>query len=284
VTQRWVQLTGRPVSLDADPWLDAPSGETSEIGASFFHELAAREGLSVDDRSSPRGLLDDFAALAGPCCRVEEVHPEVVRFYERTSEYQLDVWSEWSPLFRPFGWLLALLFSRRLQQLNVPLAPLDTALGVTNTVLKLRDAQGKTRFTAWVRELVGSRRTLYVGSYGVCPTPLEPNASLRVIFPLPNGSAIVVMRPESAPDGSLTVSSLGERFGGAGFYFYVRRSERAGWARAVRTLKESIRVFVDPAGELRADHVLRIFGTPFLRLHYRMRRSTTIARPLAGGE
>ena len=188
------------------------------------------------------------------------------------------------PAFRPFGWLLALLFSRRLQQLNVPLSPLDTSLGITNSVLKLRDARGAARVTAWVRELVGSRHTLYAGSYGVCRAPAEPNPSLRVVFPLPNGSAIVVMRPESAGDGSLTVSSLGERFGGAGFYFFVRRGERAGWARSVRTLKESIRVFVDPAGELRADHALQIFGTPFLRLHYRMRRSTTIARPLRGGE
>jgi hypothetical protein len=44
----------------------------------------------------------------------------VKQFYEQTSEYELDAWSEWCGLFRPFGRTLAVLFSRRLQQLNVP--------------------------------------------------------------------------------------------------------------------------------------------------------------------
>jgi hypothetical protein len=46
------------------------------------------------------------------------VDPAVAASYEQTSEYEFDVWSEWSWAFRPFGGMLALLFSQRLQQLN----------------------------------------------------------------------------------------------------------------------------------------------------------------------
>ena len=113
-----------------------------------------------------------------------------------------------------------MLFSRRLQQLNVPLSPLDTSLGISNRVLKLRAPDGRPVLTAWVRELLASRHTLYAGSYGVWRVPGEPGPCMRVVFPLPNGSAIVIMRPDRA-DGSLTVSSFGNAFGGAGFYFYV---------------------------------------------------------------
>jgi hypothetical protein len=270
VTQRWVEATGRRVLLAEHPWLDGPTGGPDVIGADFFHRHAAARGLVVDEQSTPRGLLDDFSALAGPTFPVERVAPAVVRFYERTSEYGLDVWSQWCGAYRPFAALLAVLFSRRLQQLNVPLSPLDTSLGVGNRVLKLRAPDGRAVLTAWVRELVASRHTLYAGSYGVCRVPGEPGPCMRVVFPLPNGSAIVVMRPELHADGSVSVSSFGHGFGGAGFYFYVGDGPDRGHARYVRTLKESIRVFPGTDGAVRADHALDLFGATFLRLHYRM--------------
>ena len=36
LTQRWVQLTGRRVSLADVPWLAGPVGGTREIGIEFF--------------------------------------------------------------------------------------------------------------------------------------------------------------------------------------------------------------------------------------------------------
>jgi hypothetical protein len=53
-----------------------------------------------------------------------------------------------------------------------------------------------------------------------------------VTFPLPNGSANVIMRPASASDGSFTARSSGTRFGDPGFYFFVEAGkEGRGWAR-----------------------------------------------------
>ena len=127
-------------------------------------------------------------------------------------------------------------------------------------------------YTAWVREVVSTKRTLYAGSYSVCRVPGYSGPCVKVVFPLPNGSATVIMRPESNPDGSITLRSSGARFGDPGFYFFVEKEPGYGWARYVRTFQEAIRVYVDAQGTLRTDHDLWIWGARFLRLHYRMRK------------
>jgi hypothetical protein len=182
------------------------------------------------------------------------------------------VWAEWCGGFRPFGSLLAMVFSRRLQQLNVPLSPLDTSRGITSDVLQLVDpSSGEVRYTAWLRELLGTGNVLYAGSYSVCRIPGNSDPCVKVVFPLPNGNAIVIMKTEVHSDGSFTVRSAGNRFGDPGFYFTVHEPGGKIWARHVRSMRESIRVYAGEQGVIRADHVLSLWGTTFLRLHYRLR-------------
>jgi hypothetical protein len=270
-TQRWVRISGRRVSLSDHPWLDGPVGDVDQIGMDFFTRFAERRGWQVVETGT-RGLLESFRSLQGAACEPARVAPEIARFYERTSEYDFDVWSQWSGLFRPFGRALASIFSKRLQQLNVPLSPLDTKLGMVSRVVRLVDEQGRAAGAAWVREAVATRQTVYAGSYSHCEIPGNMGPCVRVAFPLPNGYALVVMKPESHSDGSFTVRSEGRRFGDPGFYFFVQSQPGHGWARYVSSLKESIHVFEDEHGALRADHDLHIWGARFLRLHYRMRR------------
>jgi len=272
ITQRWVRLTGIRVSSEEHPWIDCLAGDTDVIGTDFFERLADREGLSIVRTGTSRGLVPDLTALDGPGCSIGDLSPAVRRFYEHTSEYDFDVWSEWSGGFRLFGTLLALLFSRRLQQLNVPLSPLETRYGTTSEVVQLRSSRGVER-TAWVRELRSTGNTLYAGSYSTCVVPGHPTPCIRVVFPLPNGNAHVILRPRSNSDGSLTVSSRGKRFGDPGFYFYVSSGPGTGWARYIAGLKEDIHVFEEPSEGPRADHTLDLWGATFLRLHYRMRRA-----------
>jgi hypothetical protein len=264
MTQQWVRATGRRIELARLSWLDGPTGSTRGIGPQFFDDYAARVGFEIQSEGSPRGLVSDLSAVLGGA----QVHPAVAAFYERTSEYQMDCWSEWSPVFRPFGRLLALLFSRRLEQLNVPLAGLDTHRGISSRVLVMRTPQGELQ-TAWVRQLVASKRTLYAGSYGSCDVPGYSGRCIKVCFPLPNGRAIVIMRPQVDHDGSLALISDGQDFGDPGFYFVVEHQGVA-WARYVRNMKETIHVYAAEPGTVRADHTLRIWGWVFLRLHYRL--------------
>jgi len=272
VTQRWVQLTGRRVPLAANPWLAGPVGKTRGIGRAFFHTLVDESGRGELRGDGVRGLLPDFAALAAADFDPGQVHPAVRAFYEQTSTYELDAWSEWCGAFRPFGRLLAILFSRRLQQLNIPLSPLDTSRGITSEVLQLVEPAGsQVLYTAWIRELRGSGRVLYAGAYSVDTVPNRPGPCIKVVFPLPNGNAIVLMRPEVHEDGSVSLVSAGRRFGDPGFYFTVRAGAGEVWARYVASMRERIHVFGSDR-DARADHLLTLWGLPFLWLHYRLRR------------
>jgi hypothetical protein len=274
VTQQWVRLTGRRLDIDATHWLSGPVGDASGVGKDFFDALAARQGLLAVTASaaSPLGLLTDFGQLAADDFDPAAIHPSVAAFYTRTSDYDLDAWAQWSGVFRLFGWLLARLFSRRLQQLNVPLSGLDTSRGVTSEVIQLRDARtGGVRYTAWVRQLLGSGDVLYVGSYSLVTVPGRKGMCVKVVFPLPNGNAIVIMRPTAHQDGSFSVLSVGDVFGDPGFYFTVRQPDGSFAARYLRAMKEGIRVYPAQRDEVRADHTLNLFGMRFLTLHYRLR-------------
>jgi hypothetical protein len=95
-------------------------------------------------------------------------------------------------------------------------------------------------------------------------------------FPLPNGNAIVIMKPEAHRDGSFSVTSSGKEFGDPGFYFVVHDRDGFAWARYLRSLQETIRVYDGEQDTVRADHVLNIWGTQFLRLHYRLRMAAVV--------
>ncbi len=269
-TQRWVQWTGRRVSLSEYPWLEGPAGKPEGIGAKFFEAYAAEHGLQIV-RGERSGLVRDLGCLAGPRFDPGAVDAAVADFYERTSEYELDAWSHWSGFFRPFGWALAALFSRRLQQLNVPLTGLDTSRGMTSEVMPLVDAaRGEPVFNAWVRQMLATGDVIYAGAYSTCEIPNYSGRCVRVVFPLPNGNAIVMMRPVAHKDGSVSMVSAGDGFGSPGFYFTVRCGDGMVWARYLKSLRETIHVYSN-AGDVRADHLLTLWGATFLKLHYRLR-------------
>jgi hypothetical protein len=271
ITQQWVRSTGRRVRLTDHAWLDGPVGSTRGIGKDFFYEYAKRHDLEVVE-SVPRGLLLDFKSLAGVSNAPETVSPVVADFYERTSAYELDAWSEWHGLFKPFGTALAVIFSRRLQQLNIPLSSLDSSKGMTSNVLQMRNRRtGELVQTAWVREVRATKNVIYAGSYSVRCVPGYSSPCVKVVFPLPNGNAIVVLKPESHADGSFSITSSGKRFGDPGFYFTVHGPGDTVWARYVRVFRERITVYAAEDNTARADHLLWFCGMPFLRLHYRMR-------------
>lgn len=273
ITQQWVKITGRRFDTQRDSWLVGPIGDTALIRDKFFRDLATEEGLVIREDEAGSGLLDSFESLALTPEESLRLHPLVRDFYEQTTHYQFDVWSAWCGVFRPFGWLLAVLFSRRLQQLNLPLRSLQAAHGMKSSIVKLVDEDtGEPRWTVWYRILKSTNRVLYSGVYTTCTIPAKDERCLKVVFPLPNGNATVVMRREVLPNGALKLSSDGKKFGDNGFYFTLTDHKGKHWARFVRSMHEWITVYVDDEKVLRADHHLSFFGLPFLKLHYKMRR------------
>ena len=268
-TQQWVRRTGRVVSLSEHEWLAGPTAPPDRIGARYFERFAASAGMEVERDLPDAGLLASFDALRGSSFAPERVDSRIVDFYERTSRYRLQLWSQWSPVFRVGGNLIAAIFSRRLGQLQLPMAPLDTSRGVTSELLRLRAPDGAA-LTGWLRRRLPDGDVIYAGFYSVERPPSAPGPCVKVVFPLPNGSASIFLRPEARGDGSLVLISAGRRFGDAGFYFVVQESDDRVHVRHVAAMTESIHVYADDHGDLHTEHMLRLWGRVFLRLHYLM--------------
>lgn len=270
LSQQWCICTGRRVNPVDNAWLMGPFGNVDVIEDRYVDLLADAENLTVKKNELGFGLLESINDLNLSQNSSANLRPEVADFYENTLNYELEVWSQWSKFFRPFAGLITRLYSRRLQQLNLPLDPLDTAYGIRSQIYKLIDPEtGEVRYTIWYRHLKSNQHVLYSGVYSYCKIP-DGRTCLKVIFPLPHGNATVVMSTEVDQEGSLKLVSRGKRFGDPGFYFLLQDTKGQYWARYISTFHESLRLFVDDEQVLRADHIMNLWGFKALHLHYKI--------------
>jgi len=271
ITQLWVKTTGRKIDIAEHQWLLGPIGKTDKIKDSFIGDLCLKEQLTIQKNGKDFGLMNSVEAWGLPNEQNKKLNQQVVDFYEHTINYNFEVWSSWCSFFYPFGRLLNVIFSKRLQQLNLPLKPLDSSRGIQSNIVKLfPQNSNKARWTIWYRVLKSKNDVIYSGIYDTTFLQHLNRNCLKVIFPLPNGNATVIMRINVLNDGSLFLESKGKKFGDPGFYFTLTNQRGKFWSKYVKVMHETIKVFEDEEGILRADHFLKIWGMYFLKLHYKM--------------
>lgn len=151
-TQYWVKITGQKIDPNRESWLIGPIGDTDLIGEKFIDRLAREENLEKSSNKPDYGLIENISNLGLTEIEKTKLHPDVSDFYERTYNYNFDFWSEWKGIFKPFGWLLSIIFSKRLQQLNLPLNSMDSAKGLESNIIKLKKGN-ETKWTIWYRKL-----------------------------------------------------------------------------------------------------------------------------------
>jgi hypothetical protein len=274
-SRRFWHVVGRRVDLAGrEAWLDAPVSSASRVAGGWVREETARHGGAVEELGVPdpaAGLLPSTEALDGPGFEARRLRPEVRDFYEHTAAWQLRTWSEWAPLFWPGGEIVARFWGRRVEQLALPMRPLEAARGMDSQVVPIRDAGGTQVSAAWIRTLRGSGRTVFSGAYSVRTLPGAPRPSVHVAFPLESGNVQVFLRPSITDDGGLVLDSPRGAWGENGAYVVVRD----GGDHAARVpVHERFHVYVDSDGVLRTDHDLRIGRARAMRLHYELTPSS----------
>ncbi|HXT22999.1 MAG TPA: hypothetical protein VN923_19780 [Thermoanaerobaculia bacterium] len=175
LSQQWVIALGRRIEPAEVPWLAAPYGMVDTIGDSYLERLAATEGLTIERMAKRRrddgdgdeaGLfaLEQLGLAADDAARL---HPEIADFYRRTTAFNLEMWVLWSPWFWAGGDLLRRLYSRRLQQLNLPMGARETSRGLRSEIIRLRagpaghpGGKGEVRHTIWYRVLKSTGEAL----------------------------------------------------------------------------------------------------------------------------
>lgn len=275
ITQEWVKITGRKFTAGQYPWLQGPIGSTDVISDKFVHLLALKSNLTLVENGVDFGLLNSIDDLGLSEEQQRRLNPKVAKFYTETINYEFEAWSKWANVFRPFGTIINRIFSKRLQQLNLPLDPMDVSQGMKSNVWKLVDTENQVHHTIWYRILKSNQDVIYSGVYNTVQLPGLKSRCMKVSFPLPNGNATVIMKIQVEDNGSLLLLSEGQKFGDPGFYFLLKHPRKElYWSRYIKAMHESIRVFEDAEGVLRTDHLLNLHGKRFLDLHYKINPKT----------
>ncbi len=237
-------------------WLDGvPQGDHLMIGPGW--PVRHAEALGIALAAAPDGgLVADLEALRGPNLDPGAIHPNVRAFYEHTARFSLAVSPRWSPPFRWGSALWSQLYPRRWRQLELP----DAGAPLTNEILAL--GPDGSAGTLWVRRYTGTDRALYVSRYDVVTAAGEPDPCVRIAFPVPGGSWVVLFRVVLA-GGSLLLTEADGVAGGPGLYFVPN----GGPARYFAWFREEIEVRPTDEGAL-AEHRFRFAGIPFLTLAY----------------
>ena len=195
ITQQWVILFGQRIDNKNYQWLLGPFGGTKGIGIKFVKQLAKDESLVINSQRKNQGLLESILNLGLPENELKRLSPNVIDFYENTANYDLLLKAKWNPFFKFFGTLIKSVFSKRIEQLNVPIENLEDASRLTNEIIKLVDTKtNEVKRTIWLRTFKSTGQVVYSGVYGTCSLP-NKQICIKAIFPLPNGNATVILTP-----------------------------------------------------------------------------------------
>lgn len=251
ITQQWVILFGKRIDKKENEWLVGPFGDTNGIGLKFINQLAQKEHLNID-KSKNKGIILSINQLNLSKHNLDLLSKDVIDFYENTSNYEFDLKVTWNPFFKGFGILLNLLFSNRIQQLNVPIKNIKQSQEIKSEIIHLLDANTtKVKRVIWLRRFKATNQVVYSGVYETCRLP-SGQTCIKAVFPLPHGNATVILNPGVGKNGELILESSGKRFGDSGFYFLLNDSKGNLWAKYVKAFKDKLvasskneRIFVE---------------------------------------
>ncbi|HNP66678.1 MAG TPA: hypothetical protein PKH16_02135 [Aequorivita sp.] len=270
ITQQWVILFGKRINKTEQQWLLGPFGELNGIGLKFIKQLAAKEHLTIDTKKKSKGLLQSIHQLNLPENELAVLHKDVIDFYQNTADYQLKLQVAWNPFFKLFGVLVRVIFSKRIEQLNVPIRSIESAEALTSEIIYLVDPKtNEVKRTIWLRAFQATGQVVYSGVYETCVIP-SGNTCIKAIFPLPNGSATVILSPKVGNNGELILESAGNRIGDSGFYFLLKDSNGQLWTKYIKSFKDRL-VVRSENGNLTATQTLTLWNLRVLKFEYEIK-------------
>lgn len=270
-TQQWVIICGRKINPSENTWLFGPFGEVSGIGEKFIHQLAQKEDLTIIRKSNSKGLLDSISSLYLSENEIKKLPKNVIDFYEKTSEYKLQLNVKWNPIFKIFGYVVNRLFSQRINQLNIPTNNIQSSENLTSEIIELvAKNTNEVKYTIWLRKFQSTGKVIYSGIYTTCLLP-SGITCVKAIFPLPKGNATVILKPSVGEKNELILDSSGNKFGDAGFYFLLNDSKGNCWSKYIKSFTDKL-IVSDENEKLKAKQTLKLWRLKVARFEYEMKK------------
>ncbi len=265
-----VSLLAESVPAEDLPFVVPRESRSSYVGTEYVRQLAADIGGRYRSDAPDAGIVASLDELAGPEFDPSKVDPKVREFYEHTTRFRLDIVPEWRLWIRPGYLLYRSLIARPLGQANVPMNQRETQRGIRSRIdtITLPDDDA-IAIRGWIRSFTDTDEPIYVGIYTTYRH--DGRGYVSVGFPVPHGSFTATLLPCDRPGGGLVLTSRSDMEHPGHYLAYVDPASRNLTALAVHGFAEQLDVYAD-GHELRAEHAFRVFGFPFLVLHYRISR------------
>ena len=249
------------------PFVVPMAATTRYVGTDYLRDLAGAIGGAYTAAANDIGIVASLDELAGPEFEPGTVDRRVREFYEHTTRFTLDIVPHWRPWVRPGYLLYRTLVARPLGQANVPMNQREALRGVHSRIDTITSTDGSV-VRGWIRSFADTGEPIYVGIYTTYRH--GGRGYVSVGFPIPHGSFTATLVPRQRAGGGLSLSSEGD--GHAGHYLsYIDPQTGDLTTLAVHGFGETLEVYLD-GDDLRAEHAFKVFGLPFLVLHYRIHR------------
>lgn len=270
LTQQWVILFGEKISISTHNWLLGPFGDVNGIGEDFISQLAQKENLIIADKQGVKGLIQSMNQLNLTDNEFKNLSKQVIDFYEKTSQYELQLVVKWNPFFKIFGRLLRIIFSRRIKQLNIPIQSNLSANNLTSDIFHLIDKiTNQVKRTIWYRTYQSTGEVVYSGVYETCKIP-SGKTCIKAIFPLPYGNATVILTPTVGVNGELILESSGTKVGDSGFYFVLKDSKGQLWTKYVKSFSDKL-IVKEKNDKISAVQTLTLWNMRVLTFEYEIK-------------
>ncbi|MFC7245317.1 hypothetical protein ACFQO7_22820 [Catellatospora aurea] len=265
-----VSLLAERVDAARLPFVVPLAARTRYVGTGYVADLAERLGGEHRPDHADIGIVASLDELAGPGFDPSGADPLVREFYEHTTRFTLDIEPRWRAWVRPGYLLYRHLLARPLGQADVPMNQRETQRGVRSRIDTV-SVGGEITVRGWIRSYADTDEPIYVGVYTTYRH--DGRGYVSVGFPLPQASFTATLEPRTRPGGGLVLTSR-SRLDQPGHYLtFVDPADGRLTAMAVHGFAEDLDVYVQ-GGQLRAEHAFRVFGLPFLVLHYRISRKS----------
>jgi len=270
-TQQWVIICGKKINPFENSWLMGSFGEVNGIGEKFIHQLAEKEDLTIIRNCHSKGLLDSISSLNLQESEIKNLSKSVTDFYEKTSEYKLQLKVKWNPIFKIFGYIVNRLFSQRINQLNIPTNNNQSSEDLISEIIELvAKNTNEVKYTIWLRKFQSTGKIIYSGIYTTCTLP-SGITCVKAIFPLPKGNATVILKSSVGEKNELILDSSGKKFGDAGFYFLLNDSKGNCWSKYIKSFTDKL-IVRDENGMLTAEQTLKLWNFKVSTFEYEIKK------------
>jgi hypothetical protein len=265
-----VRLLAERVPARDLPFVVPLEARTRYVGTGYVRELADVLGGVYEPAAPDIGIVADLDDLVGPQFDPSTVDPLVREFYEHTTRFALDIVPEWHLWVRPGYLLYRTVLARPLGQASVPMNQREALRGVDSRIDTITlPGEQAVGIRGWIRSFADTDEPIYVGIYTTYRR--DERGYVSVGFPLPQSSFTATLAPYPRDDGGLVLTSHTDLDQPGHYLTYIDPQTRSLTTLALPGFAERLDVYVSD-GQLRAEHAFRVFGLPFLVLHYRMHR------------